>query len=82
MDHPQVAVWSILFGLSLMLIGGLMLWAYSLHRPPLEDLQLKGPESDSARRFHSHLSRWFFLYGVVVTTLGLIFLLSAGSVFI
>jgi hypothetical protein len=82
MNHFEIAAWSVMFGLSLMLIGGLMLWAYSLYRPVTEHIDIKGPEAESARSFHGQLARWFLLYGVVVTTLGLIFLLSAGSVFV
>ena len=36
-----------------------------------------GPEAEATRAFHSHLARWFFVYGCAVIALGVFVLIGA-----
>lgn len=66
-------VWIVLIGLSLVIVGGLMLWAYGLHRR-LQDDELPtiaGPEATATRAFHTRLVSWFFWYGLIAVLIGL-----------
>ena len=75
----QYAIWAVIGGLSLMLIGGLVLWAYGA-RPASVAVPGTGIEAESTRVFHTRLARWFFIYGTMALTSGLALLLWAGSV--
>jgi len=75
-----LATWSTIIGLSLMLVGGLVLWAYGGRRPAaLAKIGEAGPEAEATRRFHQRLARWFFIYGSLIITLGLALLFWAAS---
>ncbi|HUY68634.1 MAG TPA: hypothetical protein VMV79_04975 [Alphaproteobacteria bacterium] len=74
------AAWSVILGLALILVGGLVLWAYRA-RADAGASQLAGPEADAARLFHTRLARWFFAYGLAVIALGLGFLGWGASIF-
>jgi hypothetical protein len=77
-----LATWSMICGLALMLVGGLVLWAYGGRRPLLSrSIAETGPEAEATRQFHQRLARWFFVYGSLVITLGLALLLWAASRF-
>jgi hypothetical protein len=77
-----LATWSVIAGLALMLVGGLVLWAYGGRRPLLpRAIAETGPEAEATRQFHQRLARWFFVYGSLVITLGLALLLWAASRF-
>lgn len=69
------AAWSVIFSLSLMLVGGLMLWAYGGHEEEPKELPTTGPEATATRTFHLHLSHWFLFYGATLIVIGLISLL-------
>jgi hypothetical protein len=75
------AAWSVILSLSLILVGGLVLWAYGARQKSTAALKLTGPEADSAQLFHAQLARWFFLYGVGVIAIGIALLLWAASIF-
>ncbi|MDR3451001.1 MAG: hypothetical protein P4M15_14885 [Alphaproteobacteria bacterium] len=65
--------WLLLLGLSLIFVGGFVLWVYGAQtRKPVE---IDGPERDATRQFHAHLVKWFFLYGVFAVISGLICLM-------
>jgi|GEM_PF-2021131 hypothetical protein len=74
------AAWYVIFGLSLMLVGGLMLWAYGARRRMRTTHGFVGPEAEAARLFHHKLARWFFIYGAAIIVAGVGFLLWAGSI--
>ncbi len=74
------ASWSVIFGLSLMMVGGLMLWAYGARRRILSTQGFSGLEAEAAQHFHQKLARWFFLYGITIILTGVGFLLWAGSI--
>ena len=77
----QMAAWNVVAGLSLMMVGGLVLWAYGA-RPRAGVALIGGPEAEATREFHAKLARWFFVYGVFVITTGAALLFWAGSYFI
>ncbi len=77
------AVWDLIIGLSLMIVGGLMLWTYSARRRQRGEgivLSASGPEAEATQRFHVRLARWFHLYGVGLTLVGAVMLLKASFV--
>jgi hypothetical protein len=75
----RYAAWGVVFGLAFMLVGGLVLWAYGARRMT-GLVEVTGPEAAATRLFHTKLIRWFFVYGVCMTTLGMAILLWAGSI--
>lgn len=78
--NASTATWSTIVGLALMLVGGLVLWAYGGSRPSARArLGEAGPEAEATRQFHSRLARWFFIYGGLLITIGLALLLWAAS---
>ena len=78
------AAWGVIFGLALMLVGGLVLWAYGARRDrtTATSLTISGPEAEATRLFHTKLTRWFFVYGYIVIGLGLAILLISSAVFV
>ena len=75
-----IAAWGTIIGLALMLVGGLVLWAYGGSRATALALLVEsGPEAEATRLFHQRLARWFFIYGSVIVTLGLALLLWASA---
>jgi len=80
MNIYQLAAWSVIAGLSLMLVGGLVLWAYGARQlaAPLQ----AGPEAEATQQFHRRLARWFFIYGILVVAGGAALLFWAGSFFL
>jgi hypothetical protein len=74
------AAWSLILGLSLMIVGGLMLWAYGSRRRSSMPPNFTGPEAESARYFHHELANWFFFYGVATIIIGVALILWASSV--
>jgi multisubunit Na+/H+ antiporter MnhC subunit len=81
MAFADLTAWRVILGLSLMSVGGLVLWAYGARRTGSVVASL-GPEAEATRNFHLNLVRWFFIYGVLVIAAGTLLLLWAGSVFI
>jgi hypothetical protein len=75
------AAWSVILSLSLILVGGLVLWAYGARQRETSVAALTGLEAESARAFHARLARWFFMYGISVITLGIALLLWGASIF-
>jgi hypothetical protein len=65
----QLAAWGIIIGLSLMMVGGMVLWAYGA-RPQKIRMSASGPEDEAAKLFHQRYARWFFIYGVVMIVIG------------
>lgn len=75
-----LATWSTISGLALMFIGGLVLWAYGARQTSsIAKYAEVGIEGEATRRFHQRLARWFFTYGSLIITLGLVLLLWAAS---
>ncbi len=68
-DH---AAWGVIIGLALMLVGGLMQWAYGAKRRGNGDLILSssGAEAEATQRFHVQLAGWFRLYGIALALIG------------
>jgi hypothetical protein len=81
MAFSDLTAWRVILGLSLMSVGGLVLWAYGTRTMP-NVVSAAGPEAEATRNFHLNLVRWFFIYGVLVIAVGTGLLLWAGSVFI
>jgi hypothetical protein len=81
MGVSVLAAWSVIAGLSLMLVGGLVLWAYGARQRAVVVAPEGGPEAEATQHFHTRLSRWFFMYGVMVTLVGITLLFWAGSIF-
>jgi len=79
MPVTQLAAWSVILGLSLMSVGGLVLWAYGARRVR-HAIAAAGPEAEATRNFHAHLVRWFFIYGMFVIVLGAALLFWGGSI--
>ena len=86
MNQPLLATWGTIGGLALMLVGGLVLWAYGGRKRSvfsnIAAIADVGVEAAGARLFHQRLARWFFIYGTLLVTLGLVLLLWAASVFL
>jgi len=80
MAFTEIVAWSVILGLSLMLVGGLVLWAYGTRRTRAS-LVATGPEAEATRNFHLHLVRWFFVYGLMVVVAGAGLLFWSGSIF-
>ncbi len=80
MGVSVLAAWSVIAGLSLMLVGGLVLWAYGARRNAVVAGEM-GLEAEATQRFHSRLARWFFMYGVVVILIGMALLFWASTIF-
>ncbi len=78
--HIFFATWSTIAGLALMLVGGLVLWAYGGRRATtVASLVETGPEAEATKQFHQRLSRWFIVYGSFIVTIGLFMLIWAAS---
>lgn len=72
------ATWLTIVGLAFMLVGGLVLWAYGERRESqLAKLADFGIETEATRSFHQRESRWFFVYGSVISAFGVSLLLWA-----
>lgn len=73
-----LATWATITGIALMLVGGLVLWAYGGRKATSAAKYADmGLEAEATRRFHQRLTRWFFIYGSLMITLGLALLLWA-----
>jgi len=78
MDTSEIAAWCTVLALSMMLVGGLVLWAYGGGRNHFA-IETAGPEAEATQRFHNHLARWFFIYGVTIVVGGVLLLAWAVS---
>lgn len=69
----DLIVWKMIVGLALMLVGGLMLWAYGAQRRTSDTAlpAMNGPEAEATRQFHTNLVAWFFWYGIGCVGIGL-----------
>ncbi|MBI1272920.1 MAG: hypothetical protein GC131_02400 [Alphaproteobacteria bacterium] len=78
------AAWGVIIGLALMIIGGLVIWAYGARRfqQTTPALNSDNPEAEATRRFHSRLSRAFFMYGISAIIAGLALFAFAGRHFL
>ncbi len=76
------AAWAVIIGLALMLVGGLMLWAYGARQDRRAGIVLvtSGPEAEATQRFHIRLVSWFLVYGVLITAIGGVMLAWAATV--
>ncbi|MBV8060829.1 MAG: hypothetical protein JO126_05080 [Alphaproteobacteria bacterium] len=81
MNVYQIAAWCVIIGIALMLIGGLVLWAYGARRHISSSVVATGPEAEATQRFHQQLAHWFFIYGAGVITLGVALLFWGGALF-
>jgi len=80
MNIYERAVWCIILGLALMIVGGLMLWTYGTRRRKSAPRGFSGPEASAAQLLHLKLARWFFVYGVLVTLAGVALILWGSSI--
>lgn len=78
MSVSQLAAWSVILGLSLMTVGGLILWAYGARRT--RNVTASGVEAEATQNFHTRLVRWFFVYGVSVVIAGAALLFWGGQI--
>jgi hypothetical protein len=77
-----LATWATIIGIALMFVGGLVLWAYGGRKASSAALHADvGLEAEATRRFHQRLTRWFFVYGSLMITVGLALLLWAAPNF-
>jgi hypothetical protein len=74
--------WGVIAGLALMVVGGLMLWAYGARYDRLVAMSLtvSGPEAEAIRLYHSTLARRFFSYGCAIIVLGAVLLVGCGLI--
>jgi len=72
------ASWLVLIGLSLLFVGGFVLWVYGA-QPPRTSVEVGGPESEATREVHTNLVQWFFLYGIVAALGGIGCLMGAAT---
>jgi hypothetical protein len=68
--------WMTLVGMSLLFVGGLVLWVYGT-RAPNPVVSDNAPEADATRKFHSDLVQWFLLYGAGAVFAGIGSLITA-----
>ncbi len=73
--------WMTLLGLSMLFVGGFVLWVYGAQRPRLSADAI-AQEDEVVRKFHTHLAQWFLLYGAVTTFAGVGCLLTAAMMVI
>jgi hypothetical protein len=72
------ATWLTLLGLSLVFVGGFVLWVYGAQKPR-RAVEVGGPEAKATQEFHAHLVQWFFLYGIVAVISGVGCLMVAAT---
>ncbi|MFA4994511.1 MAG: hypothetical protein WC521_04315 [Bdellovibrionales bacterium] len=69
--------WMTLWGLSLLFVGGFVLWVYGTQRErPVWDLS--SPENEGAPYLRSYLVRWFLVYGGMAVFAGIGLLLTTA----
>jgi len=68
-------IWFTLIGVSLLFVGGFVLWVYIAQTPV--PATITGPEAEATRRVHGSLAQWFFLYGIVALFIGFVCLAAA-----
>jgi hypothetical protein len=72
----SLITWMTLLGLSLLFVGGFVLWVYGAQKqPPESDVFIQ--HGDVSRCFHGRLVRWFLLYGSLAIFGGIGCLLTA-----
>ncbi|MDD3288042.1 MAG: hypothetical protein PHX43_03435 [Alphaproteobacteria bacterium] len=83
MGFYERAAWGVIVGLALMLVGGLVVWAYGSRnkRSTIDVPMIFGPESEATRVFHTKLVRWFLFYGCSATAVGFVVLVCSGLAF-
>jgi len=71
--------WLTLLGLSLLFVGGFVLWVYGA-QPEREAILTDNLEVKNVRTLHMHLVQWFLLYGAAATFAGVGCLLTATMI--
>lgn len=82
MNFYDNTAWAVIIGLGLMIIGGLVIWAYGArHFKASSNVSLNSanPEAEATRRFHGQLSKVFLGYGVAAIALGALLLAVSGK---
>jgi hypothetical protein len=76
MHTLSLVTWMTLWGLSLLFVGGFVLWVYGAEKP---QFVLDGfeQENESPRGLHAEMARWFLLYGAAAAFAGAGLLLTA-----
>jgi hypothetical protein len=69
--------WMTLWGLSLLFVGGLVLWVYGTQKSQA-DLDVFEPQTGKLPQYRKQLMRWFFLYGEIAVFAGAGLLLTAA----
>ena len=76
--HPHSEVtWLTLLGLSLLFVGGFVLWVYGTQAPRGNGTP-SGPEAEAASKLHTHYVQWFLLYGASAAFAGIGCLLTTA----
>ena len=68
--------WMTLLGVSLLFVGGFVLWVYGTHTTR-DMTESSGKEREAARKLDSHFVQWFLLYGGATVFAGIGCLLTA-----
>jgi len=68
--------WLTLLGLSLLFVGGFVLWVYGMQPMRLPSATAE-PEAEAPRNLHAHFVQWFLLYGAAAGFAGIGCLLTA-----
>jgi len=79
MNTIATAIWSVLFGSSLIILGGLVLWTYG-SKAASSSAPAIGPEAEAVQFFHQRANRWYFIYGASIIGIGAALLLWAGTI--
>ena len=77
--HAEVT-WMTLLGLSLIFVGGFVLWVYGAQRPPTVIDDTRGAEAAATRKLYTHFVQWFLLYGAAAVFAGIGCLLTATMI--
>lgn len=75
------ATWMTVIGLSLLFVGGFVLWVYGAQNAH-DTMLSEGAEIDSAKKLRTQLAQWFFLYGLVAVFFGAGCLVTAAVMII
>jgi uncharacterized membrane protein HdeD (DUF308 family) len=70
--------WVTLLGISLLFVGGFVLWVYGTHVSH-KPIDTDAREAEATHKFHSYLVQWFFLYGIIAIIVGVACLLTAAA---
>ncbi len=76
MNANAEVTWLTLLGLSLLFVGGFVLWVYKGESP--RDITASGPEAEATQKLNNGFVQWFLLYGGAASFAGIGCLLTAA----